>query len=358
MRVHVGGRWHTLESSVILNPSTLEEHEKDVLKVVRQWLDGKEEFTFHTSGSTGSPKVITFRRDQLQASAQLTADALGLTPGMKALVCLDANFVAGTMMIIRSLVTGMDLLVQPAIANPLKGLNEMIDFIALVPLQVSTLLRDSPTKLDTISTIIVGGAPLSKALIGKLQNLNGVCYATYGMTETLTHIALQRLNGTDQQDDFHLLPGIHAQADERGCIVIQAPHLGVESVITNDRVEFTGPETFRILGRIDQVINSGGIKIQVAKVEDAVEEVFNELGIRLRSFVGSKSDDQLGERVCLVLEGSPLNDTISAAILEGLKKRLSKFELPKDIQFVAAFSQTPTQKIDRRATLAKLKGKN
>ena len=357
MRVHVGGCWHTLESALILNPSTLEEHEKNAMIIVRQWLDGKAEFTFHTSGSSGSPKPMTFRRAQLETSAKLTAKVLGLTDGMKALACLDVNFVAGTMMIIRSLVTRMDLMLKPPIANPLKALSEAIDFIALVPLQVSAVLRDSRAKLDAISTVIIGGAPLSRSAMDQLRSHPGACYASYGMTETLTHIALQRLSGPNRQEDFHLLSGIHARTDERGCLVIHAPHLGVEPVITNDQAEFTGAQTFRILGRIDQVINSGGIKIQISQVEKAVEDVLDELGIGIRFFIAPKPDDQLGERVCLILEGSPLENTVAAVMMEGVRKRLSKFEVPKEIQYAATFTETSTQKIDRRATLGKLKEK-
>ncbi len=354
MRVHLGGCWHTVESALHQPPSSWGDQERNALDVIRQWLSGKSEFTFQTSGSTGSPKSLTFRREQLEASAKLTADALGLKRGTTSLVCLDVNFVAGTMMIIRSLVTGMDMVIQPASANPLSGLQETIDFIALVPLQLATVLRESPNELNRISIVLIGGASLSMQSIEQLQDRPNAYFATYGMTETLTHIALQRLNGPHVQDTFRLLPGIDASTDERGCLVVQAPHLGSTPIATNDHVEFTSPTNFRVIGRTDAVVNSGGIKIHPKKIEDVVHRVLMALGIQVRFFITGKPDEQLGERVCLVLEGQPQSSAVEVAIKDGLGKQLGKFEVPKEIQYAQLFSETPTQKIDRLATLRKL----
>jgi O-succinylbenzoic acid--CoA ligase len=258
------------------------------------------------------------------------------------------------MMIVRSLVVGMDLVVRPPASNPLKGLSIPIDFAALVPLQLSTLLAEEPAALDRISTIIVGGAPVSHAVIEKLKGRKCKVFATYGMTETLTHIALQRLNGEDAQDAFHLLPGIAGSSVADGCLVVTASHLG-PAIVTRDMIEWVTPSSFRVLGRADEAINSGGVKVYPHRVESALNNVMKELTIEARFFVAGQPDDRLGERVCLIIEGSPLTESKTKALQAALSGRLSAYERPREIIFQRAFLETPTQKVDRRGTLASLK---
>lgn len=351
MRINVSGTWWNLDALDTIPSSALGVSEATALQLLRDWINGEQHFTFHTSGSTGTPKSITFHRDQLEASARLTLQALGLRHGMRCLVCLDTRFVAGALMVVRSVLADMDLIIREPSANPLAG-SEPADFIAVVPLQLTTLLEESPSLLQRVSVVIIGGAPLPEAVIPQLETFENSFYATYGMTETLTHIALRKLNGPGQQQSFHLLPGILASADDRGCLVISAPHLGPEPVRTNDLVEWMEDGGFRIAGRFNDVINSGGVKVQPQRVEFAVEQVLKQMGIRCRFFVAAIPDDRLTESVGLVMEGSPLPPPVEAELKDLLSVILGRFELPRYILYSTHFEETDTQKIDRKGTVS------
>lgn len=298
----------------------------------KEWLEGKERFSLRTSGSTGTPKTIEVHRDQMIASAKKTIKALGLREGMTALVCLDVNFIAGKMMIVRSLVAGMKMTVVEPNANPFDGVDDKIDFAALVPYQV----RSS----NLSGKIIVGGAPISFELLSQIKKIDTPVYATFGMTETLSHIALQKLNGNDAQDFFEVLDGIDISVDDRQCLLITADYLK-EVVISNDVVELINPRQFRWLGRWDNVINTGGVKVMPEKVEQAVYDLIR----GNRYFVASLPHEQLGQQVVLVIEGKENVDEKHLA--DSLRKRLSKYELPKQILYCSEFTLTPTQKINR-----------
>lgn len=358
MRIHLGGSWHNLPRHADggangfnpPDPASWTPEERTTVTFIRDWLRGEGNFSFQTSGSTGDPKTVTFARWQLEASAALSAKGLNLRQGATSLLCLDPAFVAGRMMIARSLVVGMDLVVRRPAANPLQELPSAIDFAAFVPLQLATVLAEAPNALDRISTIIVGGAPIPSSVSRQLEGRKCTVYATYGMTETLTHIALQRLN-PEFQDAYHLLPGIVAASDEDGCMVVSASHLG-SAIVTRDIVEWVTPSSFRLLGRADNIINTGGIKVLPQKVEAAVHIAMKELAIETRFFVAGQPDDRLGERVCLVIEGTPLPDSKAKPLLAALTERLGVYERPREIIYRSVFQETPTRKVNRRATLA------
>lgn len=357
IRIHIGGEWLNLDQAIGSSRAPSDEQEANAIQLIKAWQSGVDKFIFQTSGSTGPPSKVVFSRNQLEASALLTQRALKLKAGYNALICLDVNFIAGAMMIIRSLVSKMNMIIQSPSSDPLHGMNEPVDFIALVPLQLHSILDRSPEILDHLQTIIIGGAPLQIQLIQKLQQRTSSFYATYGMTETLSHIALQKLNGSGRQHEFHMLPGINISTDNRNCLVIQAKHLGPDPVITNDVVEILNGDTFRVHGRIDQVINSGGIKIQPQKVEGIIQTVFQNLEIHTRFFLAGIPDDILGSRLILVLEGSPLSPDDKEQILIALGNALGKYEIPSAIYYAPRFLITPTQKIDRIGTLKFLDAK-
>lgn len=357
IRVHAGGKWRTVEEIIREIPDANSDQDRRAFKLIQQWMDGVPQFTFQTSGSTGTPKQLTFERDQLETSARISERALRLKSGYTSLVCLDVDFVAGAMMVVRSLVTGMNIIVRPVSSNPLHGLEERIDFAAFVPLQVSTLIAEAPDALDEIKTVIIGGAKLSDNTTRALQERSSAFFATYGMTETLTHVALQKLNDPGKQNAFHLLPEFSAACDDRGCLVVEASHLGANPVVTNDIVELLSETTFRVVGRVDEVINSGGIKVHPHKVEGIATVILNAIAPETRFIVGAIPDERLGERVVLILEGSPRTDEDELKILSTLALRLSAYETPKEIRYVQRFRQTATQKIDRRAVMDSLQGK-
>lgn len=326
--------------------------ERAVHDSVHQWVNFHTKFSFNTSGSTGTPKSIAFERKQLQASAQATIHAFALEPHQTSLICLNPSFIAGQMMIIRSLENSMNMVAIEPCNDPLKqiSIDEKIDFAAFVPYQLQTILEStlSTDKLNRIKCVIIGSAPLDEQTILKLQSLNCQVYATYGMTETITHIALRKLNGFGKQEYFTALKGISLSLDNRNCLVIEARYLE-EKIVTNDVVELIDEESFQWLGRYDNVINSGGIKVIPENVEAAMLLVFKNLDINNRYFLAGVKDAKLGTKLVLVMEGATQHT--DTAIIDELKKSLSKYEVPKAIFFVPNFVETKTQKINRTETL-------
>lgn len=332
-------------------PSTGTEFELTTLSFCRDWLNGLNEFQVTTSGSTGTPKTITFTREQLIASARLTQQALGLKAGMTALLCLDPSFIAGRMMIVRSIFIGMNLVAVEPSANPLNAITQLIDFAAFVPYQISTILNSAIEKLKSTGIIIIGGGPVDADLEEKFSILgSSKVYTTFGMTETLTHIALRQLH-PERETFFTALPGVSVTTDTRDCLVIQAPHLP-EVIVTNDVVELYDESRFTWLGRIDNVINTGGVKVNPEHIEQTIRPLI--IPYAPSYFIGSMPDAAFGERIVLVLEGAIVKDTDE--LLAAIRACVPKFAVPKAVYFLPSFIYTPTGKINRKKTIALLKG--
>jgi O-succinylbenzoic acid--CoA ligase len=351
VKLKFGQNWSDLSELDSINPTTLSEQEMAALDFCKRWKNGAQEFEFETSGSTGSPRKVRFTRKQLQASADLTRKALNLTEGTTALVCVDVRFIAGVMMLVRGMMAGMNLVIQTPSADPFSSLSDTIDFVALVPYQLAAALAQSPSKVAALKTVIIGGAPLPEDLWLKIKELPGRYYATYGMTETISHIALQKLNGADAQDFFELLPGISAEVDQRGCLLIRAPHLDQSPVVTNDVVDMVSATRFKWVGRVDQVINSAGVKVHPSAVEAASTKALHNLQLDRRLFVAGLADAALGTRVVIVVEGAPFSRRQENKFLVELSTQLSKYELPKQVLYLDRFVETRTQKVDRLKTL-------
>lgn len=327
------------------------EFEKTTLAFCKQWLSGEQSFRLNTSGSTGTAKEIQISRSQMEVSARLTIDALGLDQGMTSLVCLDTKYIAGKMMLVRSLIHGMNIIAVEPDSSPFKKINQKIDFAALVPYQIEKILDESKEQLNHLQCAVVGGATVSIALKEKMKSTSCRLYATYGMTETISHIALQKLNGADAQDFFQTQPGVKINLDRRGCLTIQADYLGKEPIVTNDFVEIISPSAFRWLGRVDNIINTGGIKVSPEKIESVFEKLFYEKNIVQRFFISSIAHALLGERVVLVVEGESFSEGDHEAILKDASALLGKYEIPKRIFFVKKFIETPTGKVNRKETM-------
>ncbi len=335
-------------------PDSLSDFQKTSLNFCTEWLNGKETFTLQTSGSTGTPKKISVTRHQLKASAQLTISALALKKNDISLVCLDTRYIAGVMMIVRSFEAEMNMILSDPSSNPLQKLEEntSIDFTAFVPLQLETILKSPVSKkLNQIKIALIGGATLNSKTVKDIEGMKCSFYATYGMTETLSHIALQKLNGKDAQDYFEVLPGITLSKDERGCLIIQAPHLNNEPIITNDLVEFITSSQFLWLGRADNIINTGGVKVIPEKIEASINLLFEELNISNRFFFAALPDNLLGQSVNLFIEGNRFEPQTEEFIHEKMNQSLSKFERPKSIRYVLKFVSTDTGKINKNKTL-------
>ncbi|NJN25475.1 MAG: AMP-binding protein [Cyclobacteriaceae bacterium] len=326
------------------------EFEQKTISFIRAYLSGHKLFTFQTSGSTGKSKEITFSKTQLQISARRTNAIFGLTPGKTVLHCLSPDYVAGKMMLVRALEGRLRLLSQTPGANPLSQLpdGKIIDFVALAPGQLDGILRESPQKLKQTKTILLGGADLPPGLEQKLQKLETQIFQSYAMTETLTHVALRQINGTDKTREYHAIPGVSFEVDDRGCLVVDDEMLGIKQLVTNDLVELVDEKTFRWKGRYDNVVNSGGIKIMLEETERNISEILRGLGIVVPFCLVSLPDEQLGEKLVLLLTQID-NQLLNRQQLEvALKEKLPKYHAPKIIQFVPKLYLTNTGKIDRR----------
>lgn len=320
------------------------EFESTTFSFIRSWLTGEQHVTLKTSGSTGTPKDITLTRQQLLDSATRTINKLGLTDKNTALVCLDTKYIAGKMMLVRALEASMNILATEPSSDPLKDLPLQPDFGAFVPLQLDEIFQSktSLAKLNSFESIIVGGAAVAPSLLEKVKTLSCNAYATYGMTETVSHIALQKLNGTDAQTAFEVLPGLTITTDERDCLIITLPEFS-EPVITNDVVQLIDSRHFKILGRHDHVINSGGIKLIPESIEKKIESLLSQ-----PFFVTGIPDERLGTRLVLIIEGSGPPD-----LTRKLKNTLPAYEVPKEIFHTDKFIRTETHKINRAKSLEK-----
>ena len=290
------------------------------------------------------------------ASAKLTQRALNLKTGESALLCLDPKYIAGKMIIVRAFVTGMKLLAVEPSLNPLHNLHPttQVDFVALIPSQLIEILQSNyPNRLNGIKNIIVGGAPLDGLVRSKVAEINAKVYATYGMTETVSHIALQAVSGDSMSEYFNTLPGVIIRTDERGCLVIKTPFLE-EEVTTNDIVEIKNNNEFKWVGRFDNVINTGGVKIFPEKLESDIQNVFDAMEVSNRFVVSSVPDPMFGEKLVLLIEGKlpfPVDRLMST-----LQDVLPRYHVPKEIISNASIVATANGKVNRPATRKQIEG--
>ena len=314
---------------------------KEINQFLKEWFSIDPYIVVKTSGSTGNPKSISLRKDFMINSALATGSYFQLGENTKALCCLPINFIAGKMMLVRALVLGWNLDVIEPTSNPLQEITKEYDFSAMVPLQ----LRNSFSKIDQIKTLIVGGGVVSKDLEKAIQTVNTKCYATYGMTETITHIAIKKLNKFTQLElesvsVYKTLSDITISKDKRSCLVIHAPKVSDETIITNDVVELITNTKFIWKGRIDHVVNSGGVKLHPEEIEQKLSDVIHD-----RFFVVGIPDEILGEKLILLIEGKKRQITSKHF------SKLSRFEIPRTTYFIPKFLETGTGKINRHKTL-------
>lgn len=325
-----------------------------IVKFCHQWLTGQTIFDLPTSGSTGVPKIIQVSRKAMEISAAGTVSFLGLTSQNNALLCINPDYIGGKMMLVRSIIAGMNLRIVDSVANPFKLLEDNIefDFAAMVPLQLQTILAESGlTAIERIKKIIIGGAPLDGLTETRLKSAGNEIYATFGMTETLSHIALRRINGPEATDWYTPLTNVITGTDQRGCLTITAPVTDNKTIITNDLVEIDEIGRFRWLGRIDNVINSGGIKTSPELLEKDIQEIFYTNGLNNRFFVTGIPDERLGSKIVLIIEGET---GLQETHIQSLLQTLPKFQVPKRIYFIQEFIETGSSKVNRIETLKKI----
>lgn len=313
------------------------------IDLAKAWLNGHETFEIKTSGSTGKPQTIQLRRDILECSARTSMQRLD-PDGIfhNTLLCINPKYIGGMMVVIRALIHDLDLTVIEPDANPSAGMKGHFDLVSMVPLQVQHLLDKQPEKWTMYKTILVGGAPLPQRYQMQLQkNQETTCYHTYGMTETASHIALKNL--TTGEKAFSTLGDIQIEQDLRGCIKISGTVTNNQWIQTNDVVDILNENQFIWKGRADFVINSGGIKVHPeameAKLSNQISSPF---------FIGGIPDDQLGEKVVLLIEG---NENPSGYDFSSFHK----YEKPKIVIHLPQFIYTDSGKINRLKTLEQIK---
>ncbi|PWB21508.1 AMP-binding protein [Flavobacterium sp. HTF] len=308
-------------------------NEQAIGEFLLDWFDDKEYIEMRTSGTTGLPKRVQLQKRAMIHSALSTGDFFELEPGNKALLCLPVQFIAGKMMLVRSLILGLDLDIVAPSTEPLALNTTQYDFVAMVPLQV----QNSIEALKNVKKLIVGGAKMDAALEEKvLPLIKTAVYETYGMTETITHIAARRVG----ENVFTVLPNVKIVQDDRGCLVITVPYISDEPVVTNDLVEIIRENQFIFLGRIDNVINSGGVKLIPEQIEAKLIDK-----ISARFFVTGIPDSVLGEKLILVIEGEKQD------FAPDFFDFLGKFEKPKEIVFVPKFKENENGKLLRKPSL-------
>lgn len=326
--------------------------ERTIFTFISDWLSGRENFVQNTSGSTGQPKPIVISRNQMMASAALSIEALGLREGYNALLCISPDYIGGKMMLVRSVLAGMKIIATTPTSNPFNSLSEniSIDFAAMVPYQIHEITQSSTQqRLNGIKKIIIGGAALDHQTEARLHKYRCIFYSTFGMTETISHIALRQLNGPGASENYRVLPGIKISADERSCLQIEWDQLG-EGIVTNDIVSIVNDNTFRWIGRWDNVINTGGIKVFPEKLEGDIAKIFNTIGINNAFFIGSIPDAGLGNKIMLFIEGDLADNSIKK-IKSSMDNIFTKMEVPKDIILVKFFILTENGKVNRKATI-------
>lgn len=315
-----------------------------VASFIHEWENDSLFFESKTSGSTGIPKIIRIEKKHAAASAKATVDFLKLQPSDNSLLCLNPETIGGKMMIVRSYINGMNLYVEEPTANPLKNTDIPFDFIAIAPIQLVAILQESPEKLRQIRCVIVGGGAIPEATEQLLKQEKITVLQTFGMTETISHIALRKV-GYEQENYYTTLNAISIQ-DSNGNLCIHAPLIGISELITNDTVEVLNDHQFRWIGRTDFVINSGGVKIQVEELEKQLQQFISQ-----KLFVHAKKDEKLGEKVVLIVEGPEQAILTSKVFYSFLENR---YHIPKEVGFIPNFILTPSHKINRIANFGQL----
>jgi len=333
-----------------LSNSKTKPWERNLFEFITEWLNHEPFISVKTSGSTGKPKLLQLDKNKMVASANLTAEYLKITADDNALLCLSCEYIAGKMMVMRAMTTGMNLIaIEPSSLPLSEVMHQKIDFAAFVPLQLYYMLGDKACddKLSQIRNVIIGGADMNYSVREKLLTFDNNIYETFGMTETVSHIALKLISKNSSQDYFETIGNITVVDDAENRLVIHAPHFQPEPIITNDVIELINEKQFRWLGRFDNVMNSGGVKLFPETIEQKLKP-----HIHHRFFIAGTPHATLGEQATLFIESEQrLNDD---DLIETMKLFMQPFEVPKKIIQLPRFAETANGKINRRETMSRI----
>jgi len=346
--LYLNGKKYNSETLKFLYQNKLQQNsawawETHIYEFILNWLNNDDHIPVNTSGSTGKPKTIELKKSQMAYSARKTCDSFHLNAESTGLLCLPAAYIAGKMMIVRGFVSGFNLITREPSGNPFANLNEKIDFAAITPFQLfqslETLRKNSPVK-----TLIVGGGEISPALERKVQDIPVNIFATYGMTETSSHIALRQVNGDERSDEFQVIGDTRIKTDERNCLVLENPHLFDGKLFTNDIVDVISENRFRWLGRFDHMINSGGIKIIPEEIEKTIAHMQPHAMV-----ISSVPDKKLGEAIVLAIETNNLTEETREYLFRKIKAQVQPYALPRNFFSIPEFPRTDNGKINRKA---------
>lgn len=306
---------------------------------LQDWFAPSPVLTVHTSGSTGAPKAMEVEKRRMIASADMTCTFLQLKRGDTALLCLPLDYIAGKMMVVRALVAGLDLYPVTPSGHPLEAVDRSFDLAAFVPLQVFNSLQtaEGRGRLASIRHLLIGGGAVDPQIEAELRAFPHAVYATYGMTETLSHIALRRINGKESSPYYTPFDSVKLSLSPEQTLCIRAPKVHRGTLYTNDVAELYPDGRFRICGRKDNVINSGGIKIQLEEVEKQLSPLFSS-----PFALTSVPDPRLGEKLVLVSE-SPVS------FMDEIEKMLPPYSVPKEYLCIRRIPMTATGKVSRSA---------
>ncbi len=315
-----------------------------IFSFLRNWFDNESLVTIYTSGTTGVPKKIFLKKKYMFERAIKTVEFLNLREkGLKGFLCLSTDFIAARMFLVRAIIFKWKIYCVEPSSNPLKNVKKFFDIASMVPMQVFYSFQ----YLKYIKILLIGGASISNILEKKLKNIATVCYSTYGMTETLGHIAIRKINGLNKSIFYKSFHDIHLSVDKRDCLKIFSSSCINYSIQTNDIVSMKESDKFYWIGRYDNVINSGGIKIIPELIERNISSF---IPIYKRFFISSIPDKIFGERIVLIIEGDPFQFELSNIIFSGK----NKFYKPKDIFFVPHFIENSLGKFNRKAIMKEL----
>jgi O-succinylbenzoic acid--CoA ligase len=311
-------------------------------KFIQEWNNTEDFIIAKSSGSTGKPKELKLKKEYLKASALMTGTFFNFEQHQTILLSLSIDTIGGKMIVIRALIYKMHLIVVEPTKNPLIEINLHIDFVSMVPYQLNSILIDTPSKLKLVKTILLGGAPVSYKLIEKIKSYKTAFFESFGMTETMSHIALKNLK--DETNYFNTLNEIQVSANSDNQLIIRAEKLGLSELITTDEVNIISPTSFEWIGRTDFAINSGGLKFHPEILEKKLEQ-----HIAFPFFIHKETDLQLGEKIVLCIENM-LDDNQRNELYRIFNNVLDKYEIPKIIYCVPTFSYTNSKKINRIST--------
>ncbi|MCT4616041.1 MAG: AMP-binding protein [Marinifilaceae bacterium] len=313
--------------------------EIDIYNFILEWFSEENHIYAPSSGSTGKPKIIKHNKKHVVESAIRTGEFFQFKKNQKILLCLPAKYIAGKLQIVRAFYWEMNLIIrEPGLSLVI---DEHYDFAAFTPSQAFNCIEYLDSGL--ISNLLIGGAKISQELNNLIQNTKTNVFQSFGMTETITHIAIRQLNKANRSLYYKCLKNVHINTDDNNELIIHSPEIGVNNLKTKDIVIIKDNNKFKWIGRFDNVINSGGIKLYPEEIEQNLSEF-----IEYNFFVSSLKDQILGEKLILIVE-TTITDATSKAITDAISK-LSKYSQPKEIYYIDNFIRTETDKINRAKT--------